>query len=165
MITIDAALFKAKLKKLGDAVNKDRLFNAVGMRGIKWVNDNFKREGLEIKWKPLSPNTVANRRKGSSAILQDTGRLRQSFDYKLTPDAVIVGTQSKIASYHNDGTKPYNIKAKKKTLAFNVVGGRVFPKEVRHPGLPARPLIPSPKEGESIAVTEINAIIDKATNG
>lgn len=111
---------------------------------------NFQQEGRPSKWKPLSPNTVAGRRKGSSRVLQDTGRLRMSLTartasgniYKLTPNSLVMGTNLSIAQYHQYGTKPYTITAKRaKALRIPTPDGIIFRKQVRHPGLPARPFV------------------------
>jgi len=43
-------------------------------------------------WRPLSPVTIALRRKGSSRPLLDTGRLRNSITRSVTANSVVVGT-------------------------------------------------------------------------
>jgi len=118
---------------------------------------NFKNEGRPRKWKSLTPNTVAGRRKKSRRILQDTGRLRLSATSQSAPDnitqyradALKMGTRMKIAPYHQYGTKPYTIVPKnRKALSFMTADGRIFTKRVRHPGLPARPFIMIQREDE-----------------
>jgi phage gpG-like protein len=111
---------------------------------------NFKRQGRPRKWKALSRNTIASRRKFSKKVLQDTGRLRMSVMarsapgniYKLTSDSLKMGSRMKIAGWHQWGTEPYTIVPKNKTiLRFMTPGGPVFAKQVKHPGLPARPFV------------------------
>ena len=117
---------------------------------------NFKQEGRPSHWRPLSANTIAGRRKGSSRILQDTGMLRMSTIsrtapgniYHLSRNMLKMGSNLKYAVYHQFGTQPYIIRPRNaKVLRFTVAGtGRsrkriVFAKVVHHPGLPARPFV------------------------
>ena len=120
--------------------------------------DNFRQEGRPKKWKPLSKNTIAGRRKGSSRILQDKGLLRQSVIArsapgnirKFTKDSLKMGTTQKTAAWHQYGTKPYVIVPKnKKMLSFMSASGRVFTKKVNHPGLASRPFIMIQPEDEN----------------
>lgn len=156
---------RALIKGLAEAkIDKTQMLSAVGLRILRWVDDNFKREGIEIKWKPLSPNTVAGRRKGSSKILQDTGRLKNSFSFELQPGggSVRVGTNLEYAKYHHYGTRPYTIRpVRARVLAFAIGGGMAFARQVNHPGLPSRPLIPSVKTAARLAKETIEAAINK----
>lgn len=138
----------------------------------QWIDRNFQQEGkLAGGWRPLRPNTLAGRRKGSGRILQDKGLLRASFHPQWDDRAAIVGSPSKIAGWQHRGTKgspetPYPIEPKKKggLLRFKVAtrfgvrtvvgpsgrrltlpfaeGGFVFARRVVHPGLPSRRLLP-----------------------
>lgn len=149
--------------------NRAVLHERYGIEGIKWVDQNFKTQGALVGgWRPLSPNTIAGRRKGSSVILQDTGHLRISFNMKFDDHSARVGSPMKIAEYHEKGTRPYDIRpVRAKVLAFPAVGGRrvkhsfssvitkttyragtplAFARFVRHPGLPARRMLPRPGE-------------------
>jgi len=121
-----------------------------GVHMISSFDKNFKAQGRPQKWKPLAPNTVINRRKGSSVVLQDTGRLRMSVlsrvapgnIYKLTKNSLRMGSALKVAAWHQYGTPPYLIRPKtKKFLRFQTTSGIVFTKLVRHPGLAARPFV------------------------
>ena len=100
---------------------------------------------------------------GTSEPLQDTGKLRQSFTSKLEgQDVVSVGTENKIAKFHQFGTKPYIIKAKTGgALAFMTSNGPVFARSIRHPGLPIRRLIPSDQLANKIAVETLEKFVDK----
>ena len=162
-IKVDARQVRRNINGFLQDIKPSRLLNAIGDRHLKWVNDNFKREGLESKWKKLSPNTIAGRRKGSRKVLQDTGRLRQSFVKKVKTDRVEVGTQSKIAKFHHEGTGPFTIRPRKaRVLRFAVAGGVAFAKEVRHPGLAKRPLLPTVPTGEKLARAVMNAALERA---
>jgi len=116
----------------------------------KSFGKNFQQEGRPRKWKPLSPNTIAGRRKGSRRILQDTGRLRMSSIsktgagniYKLRKDSLKMGSSLQIAPYHQYGTSPHTIKAKHaKALRIPMADGVIFRRSVQHPGLDARVFI------------------------
>ena len=62
--------------------------------------------------------------------------------YQMGRDYLKMGTKSKIASFHQEGTKPYDIVPKNKSmLRFMTTSGYVFSKLVHHPGLPARPFV------------------------
>ena len=140
-----------------------KLLSAIGDRHLAWIDENFRKGGAEKKWRPLSANTIAARRQGSSAILQDTGRLKQSFVKKLGSDRVDVGTEEKKAKWHHEGTKPFDIRPRSaKVLRFVTAGGIVFTRAVRHPGLPARPLLPSDTLGERLALETAEAAVDAA---
>lgn len=156
--------------------SKSELHRRYGIQAMKWINENFRQEGglLETgKWQELTPNTIAGRRKNSSRILQNTGLLRPSFDYEATSTEVRIGSPSKIALFHNEGTKgPYEILPRNKmALSFAVAQGgvrvgrklaqksartgtghlrtginAVVVKKVIHPGLVARRMLPNEAE-------------------
>jgi phage gpG-like protein len=136
-----------------------------GVHMISSFDKNFKQQGRPQRWKPLSPNTIAARRKGSSAILQDKGLLRMSMlsraargnIYRLTKDSLVMGSNLKIAPYHQYGTQPYIIRPRtKKLLRFKTAQGWAFARLVHHPGLPARPFALIQPEDET-ALAEIFA--------
>lgn len=161
------------------AFDKTGLLNAIGSRQLTWVLQNFQQEGGKDgtpKWAPLRPNTLAKR--GPNAkILQDKRFLLRSFDFQSHGDAVDVGvihdgnqgnvSLSDIAGFHQYGTRgPYVIRPKSaKALRFTVAGGGgkfganiVFRRSVTHPGLPARPMLPTDKYiFEKLAVDLIEA--------
>ena len=136
-----------------------------------WVSRNFASEGrLAGGWKPLRPGTLAGRRTGAGRILQDTGLLRASFLPFWDADGGGVGSADRRSLWHHKGTRPYIIKPKKpgghltfivadsiqvKTRIFKS-GKRIFVpsargrfisvKEVKHPGLPKRRLLPTERE-------------------
>lgn len=138
---------------------------------LNWINRNFATEGGMVGgWKPLSPNTLAARRKGSGRILQDTGRLRGSFIPRWNDKEASVGSAISYSRFHEEGTKPYVIKPKgnyplrfkvakgagtvqskvlkggKKISLHTFKGEYAFAREVHHPGLPVRKILPRPGE-------------------
>jgi len=54
-------------------------------------------------WRPLSPRTIARRRKGSTRPLLDTGRLRNSIHVTHDASGVYVQTSVVYAATHNFG--------------------------------------------------------------
>jgi len=139
------------------------LFKRYQVIMIRSFNQNFKQEGRPKKWKPLSPSTVANRRKGSKRILQDTGQLRASCAVESAPgnitrfrkNSLVMGTNLKTAKWHQDGTDPYTITPRhSKYLRFATSSGWRFARQVHHPGLPARPFIMIHDEDEKQMIEE-----------
>ena len=176
------------------------ILKAFGVTVLGWIGDTFRAQGRP-GWTPLRPRTLAARRQGKGAgsgrILQNTGKLRSSFDYRLTGDRrVTVFSSDPVAIFHEFGTKgPYIIRAKpghflalpgledrgdgtgrikgQKSLSGFGRGrstGRgsfalpanaphpragktaapyknvTFRQQVTHPGLPARPMLPTPEQ-------------------
>ena len=163
-IKINQRKFQRNMREFAAFLGDTRsLLSAIGDRHLGWIDENFRKGGAEKKWKPLSPNTIASRRKGSSAILQDTGRLKQSFVKVLGSDRVDVGTEDKKALWHHKGTPPFTIRPRAgKVLRFMTTGGFVFTNVVDHPGLAARPLLPSDTLGEKLALDTAEAAVDVA---
>ena len=148
--------------------NRAELHMRYGIQALNWVDRNFRAQGGLLStgpWAKLKPNTIAGRRKGSALVLQDTGQLRQSYQMSFTNEQAVVGSADPKALWHGLGTKPYTIVPKNaKVLAFAIAqGGRkvpfafsstitrhtfkrgqmlAFAKEVHHPGLPARRMLP-----------------------
>jgi len=76
------------------------------------IDRNFRAQGRPTSWTPLSPLTIARRRKGkgtgSMRILQDTGRLKQSITTETAmrmkdKNALGVGTSVPYARIHQYG--------------------------------------------------------------
>lgn len=184
-VKVDISGAVAKLRALDVGMKPSALVRTVGLAQQAWVNQNFKDEGTEEKWQALSENTKAARRgKGYLAKpLQDTGTLRRSFVTEYSENEARTGSVMPLAFWHHAGTKPYDIMAKpngtwiksRKTrfgpLAFQVAKGYnvytgftkgwAFATKVRHPGLPARPLVPSAKAGLALAERVLKAYLDK----
>ena len=181
MITVDSRGLDRKLDKLLRVMRPQSLLRLVASGQLGWIDRNFREEGAERGWKPLSPGTVYARRRGSSKPLQDTGRLKQSFTMRVAASQAVVGTNMIYAGFHHAGTKPYTITAKGKLLTIPNPGGSVefegtkngrldgkrgfFARSVNHPGLPARPLLPTKALAERMAAKTIEATLRKAGAG
>lgn len=149
-----------KLHIVSTTLNRDRLLNIIGTRMLRWVNKNFRDQGTEQRWRALSKNTLATPGRGIGAqILRNSGRMAQSFAYEVSRDSVWTGTRSKIAPHHHFGTGPYTIrpKAGKMLRFFTAGGGATFAREVHHPGLAKRPLLPSKGLTKRIVVDAVTA--------
>ena len=57
-----------------------------------------------INWAALDPKTIKQRRNGSSKILNDTGRLKDSFAHIATNSHVEITTDTMYAPFHQFGT-------------------------------------------------------------
>lgn len=163
---------QARMRELAEkAAVRNDLHARWAILALNWIDKNFRSEGGMVGgWVPLSPNTLAARRKGSGKILQDTGLLRASFLPTWDSEKAVVGSIDPKSLWHEKGTKPYTIKPLKPGgfLRFKVAtesgvktkelvtgrkiqlrfakGDYVYAKEVHHPGLPARPMLPRENE-------------------
>lgn len=167
-VSVDARKAVKKLKIIQKGLDAATVLAIIGQRELNWINKNFKVGGLAKKWAPLSPNTIASRRKsgGGAKPLRDTGRLAQSFVSEVKSPSVSVGTKSKIAEFHNEGTSPYIIRPKKPggMLAFMTARGPALARVVHHPGLPKRELLPSKSVARRIAFKTTEKMIEMAIN-
>ena len=147
------------------------VLKVIGMRLTEWMTTRFERDGAVPDfgaggWVPLKPSTIAQRRQGSSRPLQDTGGLRQSYEAAPTTDGssyVEVGSNKRYASFHERGTGPYTIVPKKaRLLAARASAGGwiVFGTKVNHPGLPARPVLPTVEQAEILMTQEVEAMLE-----
>ena len=190
-IRLDTKDAQAAIWKVIQHVNPNTITKLIGQEFLAWIDKNFRAQGIEEKWKPLSRNTIAGRRVGGgkgpiAAILQNTGKLKQSFVpggsgnlFSQDDTHVTVGSGLIYASWHEEGTDPYTIQPSSKPyLVFPVAvqkrsaKGRfkkgfgqswVKTKEVHHPGLPARHMLPSEKAATGMALGVIKGILAKAT--
>ena len=116
MIKIDNTVLRRNMERLAKRASPATLLRLVATRQLAWINQNFRDQGSERKWKPLSRRTLYTRRKGSSRILEDIGRLKKSFSMKVGTRRSIVGTVDQRAKFHDEGTGPYKIKPRSKSL-------------------------------------------------
>lgn len=128
-----------KLTGLGKDIAKPKaLYARWAVQALRWIDQNFKTEGGMLsgrKWKKMSARTFAHRRRGrrskkkTAKLLQDTGRLRSSFVYRMLSGnrGVAVGTNVHYAATHEFGDAKRNIpqrrmlpKAKDKTFVEKI---------------------------------------------
>jgi phage gpG-like protein len=139
-IVVDARMLFEKVRVLNAGLAQEPILRAVGLRLTGWVARNFKDEGTEEKWRPLSAKTIAQRRKNSNRILQDTGRLRMSWgpaagNPTVLGDTVRVTSNVKYAAAHEFGTKR----------------------------LPKRRMTPTDRTARDLAIQTVRAAVTKAT--
>ena len=123
----DTAL-QLKFRKLALGItNRAPLMRRIGIKLLNEITENFQSEKNEdVKWTPLAETTIAQRRlmgKGAK-ILQDTGRLKGSFEMEYNRDRVKVGTTVVYAHFHEFGTdnipkRPF-MPAKKRALEIAI---------------------------------------------
>lgn len=99
---------------------------------------NFREQGRPRKWSPLSPFTILKRRKGSSRILEDTGRLRMSVIsrlaagnvFSLSSNTLVMGTRLYYAPFLQFGTSKHTkiSRSGKKSRKVSYLGVRIPPR-------------------------------------
>ncbi len=98
---------KALLKKAGNRAKNLRIpLKRSGILMLASVDKNFRAEGRPTKWAPLSPMTIAMRKKkGRGAkILQDTGLGKGSITYKVVSNQMVqIGTNRDYMRKHQEG--------------------------------------------------------------
>lgn len=121
---------------------------------LLFANQERHRQGLDPQgnpWKELAPSTLAaGKRKGGP--LNRSGRMLANFHYQVQADTLRLGFDDGDgfpAKFHQDGSRPHVISAKK-AKALNI--GGVFRKRVNHPGLPARQLVGFPLSDQQLVV-------------
>lgn len=157
---------------VSDAIAPRVVLAAIGARFVSFIDQSFRTAGRG-HWRPLASSTLQLRKHGGDAILQDSGRYKQSFVPESDSTTFVeVGTNLKTESgaslgkIHEFGTGPYTIRAKRaRMLAAQTRGGGWlrFGVEVHHPGLPARPVLPTKEEAEVLAVQTIDAMLTRIT--
>lgn len=167
-VKVSAVKLGRKLDKLKRPLaNRTPMLKAIGEAGTEWILENFAKRGrlrMPGGWKPLRPNTIAA--KGYDQPLVTYGDLALSFYYTIAQGQVRLRSDSPIARFHEFGTKgPYDIPKNPpmpagKYLAFMTTGGMVFAKQVKHPGLPRRPMLPTVDLFRVIARTAARKYVD-----
>jgi len=98
---------KALLKKAGNKAKDLRIpLKRCGILMLRSIDKNFRAEGRPKRWAPLSPMTIAMRRKeGRGAkILQDTGHGKGSIVYKVVSNQKVqIGTNLGYMKIHQEG--------------------------------------------------------------
>lgn len=188
---IDSLAPRAALERLTEAVGVPVVLALVAARLMSYVDESFRTRGRG-RWQRLSWSTLALRKRGGDEPLQDTGMYKQSFTQETDNATFIeVGTNLKTSSgvplgkIHEQGTDPYIIRLKNaKVLAAALGGGAhgagehgsvgllrsrretrwfFFGKEAHHPGIPARPVLPtSEQEAEAVLRPTIEEGLERA---
>lgn len=172
------------LAVLGEVLDSEKVLNAIGLRQMSWMSANVKGGGYPSAWQQMSENTLAAKPQRSSShnfASRYQSQLLQGMTVEVQAGkSVEVGINAPYVEFHHEGTQPYTIRpVKGQFLAFQVAGGNfatrlgiakpirgstamVFTKEVHHPGLPARPMLPSKMVAEQLAFGVIEAIVKKS---
>jgi len=187
-IEVSSLAAREKIERLAKAIGPGPILKVVGQRLLSYVDESFRTRGRG-GWRPLAWLTLALRQRGGDAPLQDTGRYKQSFVQESDRRTYVeVGTSLKAASgvplgpIHEYGTGPFVIRVKNaRILAARIGqgtggagehggvgllrgGGRVsdwifFGKEVQHPGIPARPVLPDKPTAEQLVTETVEEMI------
>lgn len=140
----------ARLRQAAKRVSNMRpVFQDIGAYIERDTDQRFVREQAPdgTPWRDLSPNTWASKRNRKK--LNETGQLRDSLAYSADSREAIIGFADKKARWHQFGTRPYTIVPKNaRMLRFMTPAGPVFASQVRHPGIPARPMLGINRENE-----------------
>lgn len=173
-IKIDTKKAEAQLREVGAALRTDVLLRLIGERLKLFVAEAFRTQGGSTghAWRLLRPNTLANPKRGRGAqVLRNTGALHQSFVAEVGSDRVTVGSNKFYAGFHQFGTRPYEIRpVNKRALFFWTVKGNAAPymgkgntfaRVVRHPGLPARPMLPDESQTRMLAEQTLRGYVDR----
>ena len=98
---------KALLKRAGNKAKDLKVpLKRCGILMLRSIDKNFRAEGRPTRWAPLSPMTIAMRRKkGRGAkILQDTGMGKGSITYEvISNQKVQIGTRRDYMRIHQEG--------------------------------------------------------------
>ena len=176
MTTIDMSVVinRLDLDRLLEAVKPAVVLKVIGMRLAEFVDESFRTRGRG-GWRPLAASTLALRLRGGDDPLQDTGRYKQSFISETDSTTYVeVGSNLKTESgislpaIHEHGTEPYPIYASAgKLLAAKTRAGTwmIFGRKVNHPGIPARPVLPTEKEAEMVLKPVVEGMLERARDG
>lgn len=169
-IEISTADGQKFLRLVSDAITPTAILGVVGARFVSFVDESFRTSGRGA-WPPLAASTLEFRRHGGSAPLQDSGRYKASYVEETDGATYVeVGTNLKTADgrllgkIHEFGTGPYAIRVKRaRVLAAQARSGRwfFFGKEVHHPGIPARPVLPTKAVAERLVTETLDAMLTR----
>jgi phage gpG-like protein len=163
---IDYKLDMTKAEKrfsdvLSRAVSPNPAQETIAIKSWRNVVNHFsKEEGPNGRWPDIADSTKAA--KGSSGILKDTGRLRQSNMWRVvSPKELHVYNTTKYAAIHNYGGRvPDRYPKNGKYLVFTGSdGGKVFAKKARGFKMKKREFMwLSPATYRSIAATLLSYV-------
>lgn len=186
VIMVDSLVPRQALARLSEAMGTPFILNLLGARLLSFVDESFRTRGRG-RWARLAWSTIALRARGGDEPLQNIN-YRQSFVMESDQrTAVEVGSNFKtgtgipLSLIHERGTGPYIIRPRNaKVLAARLTrplglipGGRMtgtnnapgflfFGKEVHHPGVPARPVLPTQAEAEQILRPVVEGALERA---
>lgn len=105
---------KEELKKINKKITTfSEPLKISGILMLRSIDQNFRQEGRPTKWIQLKQSTIDARRKGkgrgSPKILQDTGLLRASINFKVDNDSVKISPSSQ--STYTKGGNAYDVGA------------------------------------------------------
>ena len=173
-INVTGMAAAAKISRLAQAVGPKIILKVIGQRLLSYVDESFRTRGRGT-WKPLSPLTLETRQHGGDVPLQDSGRYRQSYVQESDGASYVeVGTSLKGANgaplgpIHEHGTGPYTIRVRNARVlaARRRTGGWLFfGKEVKHPGVPARPVLPNQHTAERLVGDVVEGMLGEIANG
>ncbi len=108
-IKVDDKEVRQLLSQLqGKAEDMSPVMRSIAGVMLDAVEENFEKEGRPTKWKPLSPATLAQRKregKDTGKILQKSGQLAASISTKATSTSAMVGTNKRYAAIQHFGGK------------------------------------------------------------
>ena len=169
-VSVNTHLATVKIQRLLASTDAETILNVAGARIMSYVDESFTTRGRG-RWRPLAPLTLAMRRRGGDVPLQDTGRYRQSFVSRTDNKTYVeIGSNIKTATglplsrIHEYGTGPFIIRAiNKKVLAAQARSGEwfFFGKQVTHPGIPPRPVLPTKAVAIRLLRETIDAMLDR----
>lgn len=191
-VYVDSLGPRRALNRLSETLKPPVIISLISARLLEYVDESFRTLGRG-KWRRLSWSTLALRQRGGDRPLQDTGRYKQSFVRESDESTFVeVGSNIKtskgtaLSPIHEFGTGPYTIRVRNARVlaaqAGSGTGGAAsrgplgliasrrstrwffFGKEVHHPGIPARPVLPtSQREAEVVLQPVITGALERAT--
>jgi len=171
---------KALLKKAGEKAKDLRIpLKRAGILMLGSIDKNFREEGRPTRWVPLSPMTIAMRRKeGKGAkILQDTGHGRGSIVYKVVSNQEVqIGTPLDYMRKHQEGATInipardiYPVKARALHWVDPGTGEDVFAMRVhqkaRTAKIPKRPFLLFQEEDKVHIIQIFTEYLEEITRG
>jgi hypothetical protein len=171
-IELQDELGRKRVDVLKEAIGARNILEVLRLRFRAWIDESFAQDGAHAaygvqRWQPLAWSTVALRKRGGDRPLQDTGTYMKSWEAVTDHRTYVsMGTEmTPLAQWQEHGTKPYTIRVKNAKVLAGMFGqGKggaksvfvisgpgagarsrflIFGKEVHHPGIPARPVLPT----------------------
>lgn len=171
-IDINTLVGQAKLDALLRVTSPAAILKIIGIKLREWVDESFNTDGRG-KWRPLAPSTVMFRRANSSKPLQDEGHYRASWqvasDHKTWVEigsSLKTKTGVSLPKIHEFGTAPFRIPrtGMARMLAAQTPTGEWvrFGRVVNHPGIPARPVLPTKEQADRLVQNVVDGMLKRA---